>query len=82
MGAMLETKGGGLMAEKNDPDVFVAIQRYGNPHGIELKPFRPGKAKGKSKGGRWLCERCLQYRRGSKHEHHRVCAPGKAGRPA
>jgi hypothetical protein len=80
LGSLLEAKGGGLMAEKNDPDVFVAIKRYGNPNGIQRPYLRPERAKGKSKGGRWLCERCLQYRRGSKHEHARVCAPGKAGK--
>jgi hypothetical protein len=69
------------MAERNDPDVFVAIRRYGNPHGIELKPFRPGKAKGKSKGGQWLCMDCCRYQRGSKHKHKSVCLPIKVGKP-
>jgi hypothetical protein len=40
---------------------------------LELQPFKPGNARGKSRGGQWLCEVCLQMKQGPKDAHKRAC---------
>jgi hypothetical protein len=52
---------------------LVSITRFGNPHGMQLQPWKPGKARGASKGGQWLCDVCCKPQRGSKHDHKNVC---------
>jgi hypothetical protein len=38
-----------------------------------LEPWKPEKAKNRSGGGRWVCDNCCQYQRGSKLDHKRLC---------
>lgn len=54
---------------------LVSITRYGNPHGMQLQPWKPEKARGASQGGQWLCENCCKMRSGPKADHKKVC-PG------
>lgn len=51
----------------------VSITRFGNPHGMQLQPWKPEKARTSSKGGQWLCEVCCKNQHGSKHDHKNVC---------
>ena len=55
------------------PEAMADIHAMKMPEGMQKRASRL------SRGGRWLCEACLSYQRGSKDAHKKVCT-GKVGK--
>lgn len=55
---------------------FIRAEQSGHkPSTMQLQPWKSEQAKNRSGGGRWVCDNCCQYQRGSKQDHKRLC-PG------